>query len=175
MTGDILPFPSAAYFGLLALLLFARGMDFLSTWVATPNLVLEGNPLARKMGWKWGAVVNLALCLIFAFWPPTAVIVITAGLLVAARNFHSAWLMRGMGEEAYRDWFVERMTQTRLAFYPGLPAGGDGLDGAARRGAGLVERGGERRVWHRLRHPGLCRDSFVLHVTFLVALAAAAG
>jgi hypothetical protein len=38
-------------------------------------------------------------------------------LLVAAHNFHSAWLMRSMGEEAYRDWFLERMAQTRLPFY----------------------------------------------------------
>ena len=29
-------------------------MDFLSTWVATPNLVLEGNPIAKKLGWRWG-------------------------------------------------------------------------------------------------------------------------
>jgi hypothetical protein len=89
----------------------------MSTWVATPNLVLEGNPLARKMGWKWGAVVNVALCFTFAFWPPTAVIVITTGWLVAARNFHSAWLMRTMGEEAYREWFLERLLQTRLPLY----------------------------------------------------------
>ena len=55
MTDDLLPFASRGYCLMLALLLFARGMDFLSTWVATPNLVLEGNPLAKKMGWKLGA------------------------------------------------------------------------------------------------------------------------
>ena len=117
MTGDILPFASRAYFTMLGLLLLARGMDMLSTWVATPNLVLEGNPLAKKMGWKIGAFVNLALCFVFAFWPMTAIIVITAGLLVAAHNFHSAWLMRTMGEEAYRQWFIERLARTRLPFY----------------------------------------------------------
>jgi hypothetical protein len=117
MTRDILPFASRAWFGLLALLFFARGMDFLSTWVATPNLVLEGNPLARKLGWKWGALVNVALCFTFAFWPPPAIIVITAGLLVAAHNFHSAWLMRAMGEAAYREWFSQRLSQTPLALY----------------------------------------------------------
>jgi len=36
---------------------------------------------------------------------------------VAAHNFHSAWLMRSMGEEAYRDWFSERLAQTRLPCY----------------------------------------------------------
>jgi hypothetical protein len=117
MTGDTLPFASGPYFCYFALLLFARGMDFLSTWVATPNLVLEGNPLARKLGWKWGALVNLVLCFAFAFWPLTAIIVVTAGLLVAAHNFHAAWLMRTMGEAAYRDWFLERVEQTPLSLY----------------------------------------------------------
>jgi hypothetical protein len=117
MTGDFFPFGSRHYVVMFVLLLFARGMDFLSTWVATPNLVLEGNPLAKKLGWKWGGLVNLALCVAFAFWPLTAIIVITAALLVAAHNFHSAWLMRSMGEEAYRDWFSARIAETRLPFY----------------------------------------------------------
>jgi hypothetical protein len=102
---------------MFVLLFFARGMDFLSTWLATPNLVLEGNPLAKKLGWKWGALVNFILCFCFAFWPLTAIIVITAGLLVAAHNFHWAWLMRSMGEDAYRQWFSERLEQTRLPLY----------------------------------------------------------
>jgi hypothetical protein len=117
MTEEFFRFGSRGYFIMLTLLLFARGMDFLSTWVATPNLLLEGNPLARKLGWKWGAIVNLTLCFCFAFWPLTAIIIMTAGLLVAAHNFHSAWLMRTMGEEAYRQWFSERLEETRLPFY----------------------------------------------------------
>src|ERR1700684_3504798 len=114
---DLVPFGGRDYVVLFGLLFFARGMDFLSTWVATPNLVLEGNPLARKLGWKWGALINLALCFAFAFWPLTAIIVMTAGLLVAAHNFHAAWLMRTMGEAAYRDWFVERVAQTPISLY----------------------------------------------------------
>ncbi len=102
---------------MLVLLLFARGMDFLSTWVATPHLVLEGNPLAKKLGWKLGGVVNAVLCFVFAFWPLTAIIIITAGLLVAAHNFHAAWLMRSMGEEAYREWFSDQLSRTRLPLY----------------------------------------------------------
>ena len=46
-----LRFGSREYCLLLLLMLFVRGMDFLSTWVTTPNLVLEANPLARKLGW----------------------------------------------------------------------------------------------------------------------------
>ena len=44
------------------LLLLARGVDFCSTWVATPNLVLEGNPIAKKLGWRWGILLNFASC-----------------------------------------------------------------------------------------------------------------
>jgi hypothetical protein len=114
MNGDALAFGSSDYLRMMALLLFGRGADFLSTWVATPNLVLEGNPLMKKLGWKLGALANLALCLGLAFWPTTAVAAATASLLVAAHNFHLAWLMRSMGETAFRQWFVERMAESRL-------------------------------------------------------------
>lgn len=117
MTDDLLPFASRGYCLMLALLVFARSMDFFSTWLATPNLVLEGNPLAKKLGWKMGAIVNMILCLVFAFWPLTAIIIVTAGLLVAAHNFHSAWLMRSMGEDLYRDWFVEQISRARFPVY----------------------------------------------------------
>jgi hypothetical protein len=117
MTSNLLPFASGGYWLMLALLVFARGMDFLSTWLATPSLMLEGNPLAKKMGWKIGGLVNLAMCFLFAFWPLTAIIIITAGLLVAAHNFHSGWLMRSMGEEAYRDWFMEQIARARFPLF----------------------------------------------------------
>ena len=92
-------------------------MDFLSTWVATPNLVLEGNPIAKKLGWKWGIPVNLALCFGFAFWPLPAIVISTTSVLVAARNFQSAWLMRSLGEQLYRDWHVERVQETSVTLY----------------------------------------------------------
>jgi hypothetical protein len=130
MTPDVFPFGSRGYVVMFVLLAFARGMDFLSTWLATPNLVLEGNPLARKLGWKWGAFLNAALCVGFAFWPLTAIIVITAALLVSAHNFHSAWLMRSMGEEAYREWFSERIARTRLPLFVGCLLGETVLTGA---------------------------------------------
>src|SRR5437762_3682919 len=99
---DPVPFGSADYFLLLGILFFARGMDFLSTWIATPNLVLEGNPIAKKLGWKWGVVVNVALVTGLAMWPLSAIVVATASVLVASRNFQSAWLMHSMGEQIGR-------------------------------------------------------------------------
>jgi hypothetical protein len=114
---DVLTFGSRNYFLVLGLLLFARGTDFLSTWIATPNLVLEGNPLAKKLGWKWGAVINLTLCVTFACWPLPAIVICTSSVLVAARNFQSAWLMRSLGEESYRNWHVERFQETRISLF----------------------------------------------------------
>ena len=114
---DTIPFGSREYFLMLGLLVFARGMDFLSTWVATPNLVLEGNPIAKKLGWKWGLVVNVVLVTVLAMWPLSAIVVATASVLVAARNFQSAWLMHSMGEHAYRDWCVTRILETRPTLY----------------------------------------------------------
>jgi hypothetical protein len=114
---DFLPFPSRDYFLCLLLLILCRGMDVLSTWVATPNLVLEGNPVAKKLGWRWGLPINLGFCLLLAFWPLPAVVISTTSVLVAARNFQSAWLMRSLGEQVYRDWHVERIQETRITLY----------------------------------------------------------
>ena len=114
---ELVPFGSRSYALLFLLLFVSRGMDFLSTWVATPNMVLEGNPIAKKLGWKWGIPLNVALCLGFAAWPLPAIVISTTSVLVAARNFQSAWLMRSLGEEVYRDWHVSRIQETRITLY----------------------------------------------------------
>jgi hypothetical protein len=106
---DLIPFGSREYWVMLALLLFGRAMDFFSTWVATPHLVLEGNPIARRLGWKWGLPLNLVLCAGFATSPVIAVILTTTSVLVAARNFQNAWLMRAMGEHEYRFFISDQL------------------------------------------------------------------
>jgi hypothetical protein len=117
MSDELVPPGSRLYWFFLALLLVARASDFLSTWLATPSLVLEANPIAKRLGWRWGAVVNLVVCLLLACWPLPAIVLITLSLLVAARNFQSAWLARTLGERKYRTWIVERVAESnRLVF-----------------------------------------------------------
>lgn len=116
---DEVRFGGTDYWILLALLVFGRGMDFLSTWIATPGLKLEANPIARRLGWRLGAVVNILVCGLCARWPLPALIVTTTSMLVAARNFQSAWLMRTMGEDRYRMWFVDQVYDTPLLLYVG--------------------------------------------------------
>jgi hypothetical protein len=98
------------------MLLFARGMDLLSTWLATPHLVLEANPLARRLGWRGGLAVNATLSLVFACWPVVAISLTTTSLLVAARNLQQCWLMRSMGEAGYRMWFSDRVARAPKLF-----------------------------------------------------------
>jgi hypothetical protein len=108
---DFVPFGSLPYMLCLAGLVFGRGMDFLSTWMATPNLELEANPIAKKLGWRVGLFLNGVICAIFAVWPLPSIVIITTSVLVAARNFQNAWLMRSMGESAYRFWMGERLRE----------------------------------------------------------------
>jgi hypothetical protein len=114
---ELLKFGSSFYLSLLATLVVGRGMDFLSTWIATPRLILEANPIARRLGWRLGIILNVVICFAFAFWPLPAIVISTTSFLVAARNFQSAWLMRCLGEERYRDWIAERLCETSLGLY----------------------------------------------------------
>ncbi|MBM3823830.1 MAG: hypothetical protein FJ404_13260 [Verrucomicrobia bacterium] len=112
MTDGFVAFGSQAYMLWLGLLTLGRGLDLFSTWLATPNLELEANPIARRLGWRGGLIVNLLLVSALAAWPFSALMVSTTSLLVAARNFQSAWLMRTMGEHAYMIWMSDQVART---------------------------------------------------------------
>jgi hypothetical protein len=136
MAEEFVPFGSPIYFAFLAALIFARSMDFLSTWVATPNLVLEANPIAKKMGWRIGLLFNACICVVFALWPLPTIVIITTSLMVAARNFQSAWLMRSFGEHEYRFWMSERLAQAPRPLFIFCLLGQTSLVGLV--GAGLM-------------------------------------
>ncbi len=115
--GESVPFGSAAWIIYVSLLLFGRSMDFISTWVSTPYLILEGNPVVKMLGWRWSVLLNLAVVFTFACFPFLAVAISTMSLMLAARNFQGAWLMRLLGEEGYRDWHRARMAETPTGIY----------------------------------------------------------
>ncbi|MCD6339566.1 MAG: hypothetical protein J7M29_09345 [Verrucomicrobia bacterium] len=114
---DLVPYGSREYCALLLLLAIARGADFLSTWTATPRLVLEANPIGRGLGWKGSLILNVALVLVVAAWPIPAVTITTASVLVAARNFQFAWLSRSMGEKAYQAWLGKQLAASPKGLY----------------------------------------------------------
>ena len=105
-------FGSRLWWLFASLILTARACDLGSTWIASPNLLLEGNPIARRLGWKFGVPLNVALALAFGCWPLLAISLTTTSLLVAARNLQSAWLMRTLGETHYRGWMADRLAES---------------------------------------------------------------
>jgi hypothetical protein len=126
-TENIVRLGGTQYWLMLLILVVSRGMDALSTRIATPNLVLEGNPIAKLLGWRWVLLLNVVICAWVAVWPFGAIVLSTMSVLVAARNFQSAWLMRSLGEEAYRDWHIQRIQETRVTLYLFCLAGETGL------------------------------------------------
>ncbi len=124
---DSVPFGGRDYMGFLGLLAFSRGADLVSTWVASPTLMLEGNPLAKRLGWMGNIALSVIVSMVFGMWPLPAVIIATTSVLVAARNFQQAWLMRALGELPYRLWHVERVQDARLSLYLLCLAGQTGL------------------------------------------------
>lgn len=112
MTEGFVAWGGREYFLWLGLLALGRGLDFFSTWLATPNLELEANPIARRLGWRWGIPINIAMVVFLAIWPFPSLVVATTSFLVASRNFQSAWLMRTMGEMNYQSWMSAQVRRT---------------------------------------------------------------
>jgi hypothetical protein len=78
-------------------LLIARVGDVLSTYLVTPTLKLEGNPLARKFRWPF-AFLSILVCLIPYYNTAIAIPILVASLMVSASNCSKIWLHRTLGE-----------------------------------------------------------------------------
>lgn len=120
---EMVPMGTRGWWVLLAAALVGRTCDLGSTFVGTPHLILEGNPIAKRLGWRWGIPLNAIICVVAASWPLLCISLTTSSLLVSARNLQSVWLMRTLGEMQYRNWMADRMAdanpRTLLACYWG--------------------------------------------------------
>jgi hypothetical protein len=103
----VTPGDSAEHF-VAFLLLLARLGDIGSTYLATPTLKLEANPVARRLRWPF-AMLTLLAALLPYWWLPGGIIVLVGSLLVCSSNFSRLWLMRTMGETEYYE-FIVRMS-----------------------------------------------------------------
>ena len=83
---------------LALLLLLARAGDIGSTYLATPTLKLETNPVVRRLRWPL-AVLSLALCLVPYYNTAAAVMLLAPSLLVSGSNLSRGWVARAVGEE----------------------------------------------------------------------------
>ena len=89
---------SALTWLLVAAMAVARGLDFLSTWLVTPKLELEANPLMRRASWGRMALLNLPLLALPLLHQGLAVTFVVTSLLAAGGNLTAGALSRGMGE-----------------------------------------------------------------------------
>jgi hypothetical protein len=85
--------------GLVAAMFVARGLDFLSTWLVTPKLELEANPLMRRTGFVRMALLNLPLLGLPFLHHGLSITFIVTSLLAAGTNLANGALARGMGEK----------------------------------------------------------------------------
>jgi len=107
------PDSHAAEFVLAGAILLGRIGDIASTWLVTPTLRLEANPLARRLRWPF-AWLTLLACLI-PFWSlPLGLVAAVVFFLVTAHNLSHAWLARALGEDRVRELQLEAARRSGL-------------------------------------------------------------
>ncbi len=99
---------------LCALLLLARIGDVGTTYLVTPTLELEANPIARKLGWPF-ALLSLGACLLPYVHMPLAVSALVTFLLVSASNAGKIWIVRTIGEKAYATSLLDLARKSKLS------------------------------------------------------------
>jgi hypothetical protein len=99
---------------LCALLLLSRIGDIGTTYLVTPNLILEANPIVRKLGWPF-ALLTLGACFLPYIYLPVAVAALMAFLLVSASNAGKIWIVRTVGEKAYAALLVDVARRSKLS------------------------------------------------------------
>jgi hypothetical protein len=94
-------------------ILLGRLADIGSTWLVSPKLQLEANPLVRRLRWPF-AWMTLLTCLIPFWYAPMGLVVAIVSFLVAAQNLSHAWLVRTLGEDRMRDLQMEAVRRSSL-------------------------------------------------------------
>ena len=81
-------------------ILVSRLADIVSTYLVSPTLRLESNPIVRKLGFRF-TFLTLALCVIPYYHAGLALMVVVPSLLVASSNMSKYWTVKTYGEEEY--------------------------------------------------------------------------
>jgi hypothetical protein len=126
-----LPFASPSFVHwLAALLLLSRLGDVVSTYLFTPTLKLEGNAIARRLGWPF-AWLSLALALLPYYSPALGVAALTASLFVTGSNLTRGWFARALGEDEYHALVLRALARTSLQTVLAFVWGGAAFVGLA--------------------------------------------
>jgi len=108
-----------------ALIFVARLGDIGTTYLNSPELKLEQNPIAKKFGWPF-AFVTLLLFLIPYYSIPLGIIILVVSLLVSVSNSLRTWIIRTIGETAFHEMIIKTAAEAHfsrsllLLMLPGL-------------------------------------------------------
>jgi hypothetical protein len=97
--------------------LISRLGDIGTTYLVSPTLRVEANPIARRLGWKY-IFATAVIALIPYRSIHGGVLVLTASFLIAASNASEAMIARFMGEENYAA--LNREAIRKMPFLLGL-------------------------------------------------------
>ena len=103
--------------------LVSRLGDIGTTFLVTPTLKVEANPIVRRFRWRY-AIATLAVALIPYYSLHGGIIVFTISSLIAALNASEAMLARSVGEVFSTGWGFDFAIGTILSggalliFYP---------------------------------------------------------
>jgi hypothetical protein len=93
--------------------LISRLGDIGTTYLVSPTLRVEANPIARRFGWKY--IFATALIALIPYRSiHGGVVVLTASFLIAALNASEAMLARFMGERDYAALNREAIRKTSV-------------------------------------------------------------
>lgn len=96
------------------LLLLARLGDVGSTYLVSPTLKLEANPIVRRLRWPF-AIVSIVAAAIPYYSVPVGVTFLVLSLLVCASNCSRLWFVRTIGESAYHRLVIDTARRAPLA------------------------------------------------------------
>ncbi len=100
---------------LALLILISRLGDIGSTYLVTPTLRLEANPIVRRLGWRF-AIATLAMCVVPYVSMELGVMFLVPSLLVSASNSARIWMARTLGEAEYWALLMRLARQSRLTY-----------------------------------------------------------
>ncbi|MBN1697181.1 MAG: hypothetical protein JW881_06690 [Spirochaetales bacterium] len=99
---------------LIAAIIVTRIIDILCTYIVSPRLLLETNPVVRKFRWPSG-ILTLLLAVIPLFSVEPGIVILAVSLISSSRNIRKIWMMRTIGEERYLKMIVECVKANGIA------------------------------------------------------------
>ena len=106
-------------------ILLGRIGDVTTTYLGSPKLKLESNPVVRKLRWPLAAA-TLLLCIVPYFDMSMGIMLMVLFFLVCLSNSLRLWLIRALGEDEYFQLLVNAAGKANyrssliLNFVPGI-------------------------------------------------------